>query len=48
VRVREVFVTDTVRAAQPEWPRLRVVTVAPLIAAALQRFLADGSISDLY
>jgi ribose-phosphate pyrophosphokinase len=46
--VREVLITDTVRVADQDWPCLRVVSVAPLIAAALQRFLADGSISDLY
>jgi ribose-phosphate pyrophosphokinase len=46
--VREVFVTDTVAIADRNWPRLRVVSIAPLIAGALQRFLADGSIGDLY
>jgi ribose-phosphate pyrophosphokinase len=46
--VREVVVTDTIGIAGQDWPQLRVVSVAPLIATALQRFLADGSISDLY
>ena len=46
--VREVLVTDTVRVAEKDWPQLRVMSIAPLIAAALQRFLADGSIGDLY
>jgi phosphoribosylpyrophosphate synthetase len=29
------------------WPRLRAASVAPLIAGAIRRFLADGSLSDL-
>ena len=46
--VREVFVTDTVCVAEQDWPQLRVVSIAPLIAGAVKRFLADGSIGDLY
>jgi phosphoribosylpyrophosphate synthetase len=39
--------TDTVEVVDEDWPRLRVVSVAPLIAGALERFLADASIGDL-
>jgi ribose-phosphate pyrophosphokinase len=46
--VREVLVTDTVDRAGGEWPRLRVVSIAPVVAGAVKRFLADGSIRDLY
>jgi ribose-phosphate pyrophosphokinase len=46
--VREVFVTDTVCVAEKDWPQLRVISIAPVIAGALERFLADGSIGDLY
>lgn len=46
--VRRVYVTDTVPVNQKDWPQLRVVSIAPLIAAALQRFVRDVSISDLY
>jgi ribose-phosphate pyrophosphokinase len=46
--VREVFVTDTVSMAGKDWPRLRVVSVGPLIAKAIRRFTADGSLSDLF
>ena len=45
--IREV-VADTVPVATHDWPRLRVVSVAPLRPAALERFLADGSIGDLF
>jgi ribose-phosphate pyrophosphokinase len=41
--VREVFVTDTVPVAAKNWPQLQVVSIAPVIARALWRFLADGS-----
>jgi len=45
--VRAVFVTDTVSVTEKDWPRLRIVSIAPLFASALARFLADGSIGDL-
>jgi ribose-phosphate pyrophosphokinase len=45
--VRDVFVTDTVRVDEKEWPTLRVVSVAPLIVAALQRLLSDGAPNDV-
>jgi ribose-phosphate pyrophosphokinase len=46
--VREVLVTDTISVAGQGWEELRVVSVAPLIASAIRRFAADGSIRDLY
>jgi ribose-phosphate pyrophosphokinase len=46
--VREVLVTDTVSVAGKDWPQLRVVSVAPLIAGAVRRFMADGSLRDLF
>jgi ribose-phosphate pyrophosphokinase len=46
--VREIFVTDTVCVAEKDWPQLHVISIAPLIAGAVERFLADGSIGDLY
>jgi ribose-phosphate pyrophosphokinase len=45
--VRGVFVTDTVPLTNRGWPRLRVVSVAPLVAAAIRQFMADGSLGDL-
>jgi ribose-phosphate pyrophosphokinase len=46
--VRELFVTDSVRVPEQDWPQLRVVSSAPLIAEAAQRFLADGSLGELH
>jgi ribose-phosphate pyrophosphokinase len=46
--VREIVVTDTVRVEAEVRPPPTVVSVAPLLAGAIQRFLADGSLSDLY
>jgi ribose-phosphate pyrophosphokinase len=43
--MREVLVTDTVAPPAHDLPQLRVVSVAPLIASALRRFLADGPLS---
>src|SRR5215204_624407 len=45
--VREVFVTDTVRPTDEGWPKLRVVSVAPLIAGAIRQFMTDGSLGAL-
>ena len=41
-----MFVTDTVEQTERSWP-LEIVSVAPLIAGAIQRVMADGSMSDL-
>ena len=45
--VREILVSDTVNVER-DWPKLRVISVAPLIARAIQQFLADGSLDALY
>ncbi len=44
--VHEVYVTDTISTAEPDWPRLRVVSIAPLITCAVERCLANGSTAD--
>jgi ribose-phosphate pyrophosphokinase len=44
--IREVFVTDSV-ALDQSWPRLRVVSIAPLLAAAIREVRIGGSLSDL-
>ena len=46
--MRDAFVTDTVAVVHEGWPHLHVVSISPLIAGALERFPADGSIRDLY
>jgi ribose-phosphate pyrophosphokinase len=38
--VREIVVTDTVEPRESGWEKLRVVSIAPLIAAALKRFVS--------
>jgi ribose-phosphate pyrophosphokinase len=46
--VRAVVVSDTVGVRVGDWPKLSVVTVAHVIACAIERFVADGSLADLY
>lgn len=46
--VRRVFVTDSVRVDQPDWPQLEIVLLAPLIARALSRLMEHGTFRDLY
>lgn len=48
--VAPVVVTDTIRIGEELslWPQLRIVSVAPLIGAAIQRFMEDGSITPLF
>ena len=48
LRWLEVFVTDTVSVAQKDWPQVRVISIAPLIAGAVQRFPANASLGELY
>lgn len=45
--VQNVFVADTLPVCEEEWPRLHVISIAPLIADALRRILADGSLGEL-
>jgi ribose-phosphate pyrophosphokinase len=45
--IREVFVTDSVAPARPE-SRLRVISIAPLVAAAIRQIAAGGSLGELY
>ena len=45
--IREVLVTDSVAADRP-CPRRQIVSIAPLIAAAIRRIRADGSLHDLF
>jgi ribose-phosphate pyrophosphokinase len=46
--IREVLVTDTVAATDRAWPQLQIVSVAPLLAAAIRRIQSDGSLGDLF
>jgi|GEM_PF-5132472 len=45
--IKAIFVTDTVTPKESDWQQLKIISVAPLIVTAIQRFKADGSISDL-
>jgi ribose-phosphate pyrophosphokinase len=46
--VCEIWATDTVSVAERGWPQLHVVSIAPLIAGAVARLMADGSLGELY
>jgi ribose-phosphate pyrophosphokinase len=46
--VGSIFVTDTITPVIRDWPKLQVVTVAPLIAAAIKRIVSDESLGPLY
>ena len=46
--VRQVLVTDTVAVGDSSWPLLRIVSVAPLLAAAIRRILTDGPLGDRF
>jgi ribose-phosphate pyrophosphokinase len=41
--VSSVFVTDTVAVPENTWGKLHVTPIAPLLAAALERFLREGA-----
>jgi ribose-phosphate pyrophosphokinase len=38
--IRDIVVSDSVEAHAPGWDKLRVVSIAPLLAAALRRFVS--------
>lgn len=46
--VKKVLITDTVAGAPKDWPRLQVISIAPVIAGALKRLLEHRSLGDLY
>jgi ribose-phosphate pyrophosphokinase len=46
--LREILITDTVAPHHEHWPELRVVSVAPLLAAAIGHLANRESISDLF
>jgi ribose-phosphate pyrophosphokinase len=41
------FVTNTLPVTNNGWPQLHVVSIAPLIGAAIRLLMADGSLSEL-
>jgi ribose-phosphate pyrophosphokinase len=45
--VRNVLVTDTIPVVEP-WPGLIIVSVAPLIASAIDRLAGGQSFGDLF
>jgi ribose-phosphate pyrophosphokinase len=46
--ISDVYVTDTIpQTSHRDWNHLHVVSVAPLIAEAIRRFLVHGQIRDL-
>ncbi len=46
--LRDLVLTDTVPMEREAWPWVRIVSVAPLLAAAIQRLVAGGSLRDLF
>lgn len=46
--IRAVFVTDTIAPVIRDWPKLHVITMAPVIAGAVRRLLAKESLGNLY
>jgi ribose-phosphate pyrophosphokinase len=46
--VREILITDTVAQPESRHRAVRVVSVAPLVAGAIRRLLADESLGDLF
>lgn len=46
--IRTILVTDTIPFIQQDWPEVRVLPLAALLAAAIGRFRAGESIGDLF
>jgi ribose-phosphate pyrophosphokinase len=45
--IKAIFVTNTIAPSEPDWKQIQVVSIAPLIVTAIQRFQSNGSIRDL-
>lgn len=43
----QVFITDTVAVGERNWPQFQVISIAPLLAATIEQFMMNGSISAL-
>ena len=46
--IRSIFVTDTIAPVIRDWSKLRVITIAPVIAGAVRRLLANESLGNLF
>jgi ribose-phosphate pyrophosphokinase len=46
--VKQIFVSDTLPLKEKGWPQLHIITIAPLLAGAIERFMSDRSIGDLF
>lgn len=45
--IREIVVSNSIRQDSTDWLKLHVVSIAPVIAAIIQRFMVNGSIGDM-
>ncbi len=46
--LRGLYVTDTIAPQPQDWPQFHLVSIAPLIAAAIRRFSSHSSLKDLF
>ena len=46
--IRAIFVTDTIAPVIRNWSKLQVITMAPVIAGAVRRLLANESLGNLF
>jgi ribose-phosphate pyrophosphokinase len=46
--VRKVLTTDSVGGGPKDWPRLQIISLAPVIAGALKRLMEHRSLGDLF
>jgi ribose-phosphate pyrophosphokinase len=46
--IRAIYITNSVPVENANWPELQVVSLAPLLTAAIRRLVADESMADLF
>ena len=46
--VKEIIITNTIAGAAKDWPRLQVISIAPVFGGSLKRILEHRSLGDLY
>ena len=45
--IRKIIVTDSIPVSSEDWPRLEVISLAAILAGAIQRSMAGESMADL-
>jgi ribose-phosphate pyrophosphokinase len=46
--IREIVVTNSIPVSAADWPKVKTVSLAPILATAVRRSTAEESIANLF